>query len=188
MDKSNENLEDQTSHLVSSPLLSSSRTPATSYQHQSNVEKPKVLKLWALMKRLVLVELILAVFCLIFGSACTGTSYANIYYFPSICIDGSGVWVGILCMVTACVGIGALKLPTGQRGMLIAHFILLLMSTIGCLVLIIISSIWIADLNHFIFYHQRVTVWPEYVTSVAIALLAFNIILLITSVILCKFK
>lgn len=139
-----------------------------------NLQQSTPLKLWKVMKALVIVELILGIISFAFGAACTGYS-ASILTYRGVCIDSSGIWVGILCIITAGLGIGALSIPTGHRCMLVAHFVLLIISSVGCGILIIFSSIWIDQCRYIS------QLYPPYQ-----AMLTFNVVLLIVSLALCK--
>lgn len=141
-----------------------------------HLPKPKMLKLWKTMKCLVCVELALGIIALIFGAACTGISASSFYYGPTVCFEASGIWVGILCIVTAGLGIGALTVPTGRRCMLISHFVLLIISSVGCGTLTIVSSIWISILSD---------IGPH--SEHEPFLFIFNVILLLTSITLCTY-
>lgn len=143
-----------------------------------NINKLRVLKSWALMNRLVLVELILAITSFSFGSACAGASFGSgtpqVY---TIYIGGSGIWAGILCIVAASIGIAAIQQPIG-RCLLIPYLVLLIISIVGCAVLIVFSCIWITSLTLFL-VHSGFEV---------VAVLIFNIILVLVSLTLCEWS
>lgn len=151
--------------------------PQIQLSYSRDFAKPKELKLWKPMKYMALVELILAIFSIIFGSACVGTSNSTRYL--NVCFEGSGIWVGILCTVTGSIGLAALMTrPAGRRCLLVAYFVLSIVSAVGCGVLLIFSSIWLSTTSS---YYK----WELYGGTV-LALLVFNVILVIIAVAHCK--
>jgi len=141
--------------------------------------KERLLKPWKIMRYLTVVELILAIICIVLGSACLGTS-ASIISSRSpdngYCMEASGIWVGIFCVVTGSLGIGALGVPTGRKCLLVSYFVMSILSTIGCGILLIFSSIWAgiskSTIDH---YYYQTNYGP------LLAIFIFNIILVATS-------
>lgn len=141
----------------------------------------KLLKPWKAMRYMALVELILAVGFIIFGSACLGTSVTALSrpgnHHVGYCLEASGIWVGVLCTVTGALGLGALGIPTGRRCLLVSYFVMSVISTIGCGILLIFSSIWAA------------ISYPSYIENGSgfyLAIFIFNLILVVTSLVHCK--
>lgn len=148
--------------------------PTTLIQ-QRNVKLLKILKL------LLFVDLILASLCIVFGSVCTGMSYNNYKfygYYYGACFEASGIWVGVLCIFTSTLVILILKPNTNGRCMLIILFTVLIVSIIGCGILIAFSSAWIS--------HTRYSITFRWYERSIIVIFIFNTMILLISIALCK--
>lgn len=92
------------------------------------------------MKFLCWVELILAVFALTMGSACTGI---NAGHENTVCTFGTGIWVGLFSLCCAAVGLAAIQPTPAQRKLLIIYFFMCVVGAFASIILLGISSMWI---------------------------------------------
>lgn len=175
---------------VALPLSSSMPPPPYEFEPTTNKVKdyslnptqtPKTftsgLRLRNAVKYLALFEIVLGIISV--GSAYIDTSYGNgLYAYYGVWFEAPGIWVGILCIITAGFLLWILCNSTSNRCVMMAHFVLLIINTIGSAVLIMFSFEWIFLCRKIM--QQRVT------DNTLAALLIFNIILFLLSIILCK--
>lgn len=153
-----------------------SRSTDHGYHGNANSNKA-LLRPWKSMRYLVIVELLLAIIGLGFGIACVATYLTKDNPYANYCVEGSGIWVGVLCLVTAIVGLLALGIPTGRRCPLVAHLVLCIVCAIGCGFLLVFSSIWTSSSSNIL---RNQTSRED--KGFYIAILIFNVILIIVAI------
>jgi len=135
----------------------------------------KLLRGWKAMRYLVYVEMIAGIIALIFGITCIATAHSTSdKQHKRYCIDGSGIWTGLLCIATSLIGIKGLAVPTGRNCLLISHLIMSMVSSVSCGLLLIFSCIWTSAASA---EHKSNS------TGFNMAMLIFNIILIIVAIV-----
>jgi len=113
------------------------------------VQPPKKeLKSWFSLRRLVLMELILALAMIFFESIIDGVTSTSrlLPYHPGPCSLGTGIWVGILGLITAGLGWGAFRTPHGNKCLMVANFVMSIISAVADGVMIIFAGICLGTL------------------------------------------
>lgn len=155
-------------------------------QYSTSLVKPKGIRLRKYMIFLIMVEIPLSLLSIALGSACVGIDFSKHF---SICEEGSAIWVGILCIITTAIGFCALNSPTGHRYSMMAYFVLSIISSVGCCVLLVFSSFWLSDSLGYYSYsmHMITDVYWATTSGDILALVVLNAVLVVVSIIHCKF-
>lgn len=147
---------------------------------QITTGQQRMFKAWRTMRTLALLEIIMAVACVVFGSACLGTSISALANNPNTqhryCMDATAIWIGIVCTVTGSIGLCALG-SAERRCLLITYFAMSIICIIGSGIVLIISSIWASMSN---------TKYNQANSGYILAILILNIVLCIASGLHCK--
>lgn len=151
------------------------------YKLNQNVfHSQKLLKRWRLMIFLAAIESVLATIMVLLGSVCISWGYGSSH--GNVCSDSTAVWVGLLCVINAFVGLSAVCLPTGKRCVMIVYFALSIITIIFCLVLTVVSHLW----SRFIYMKHDITNITDDISLHFLVLLIFNLTLTFVSILHSK--
>jgi len=99
-------------------------------------------------KALALIELACSCGILIFGIIAISLAATSYPYFYGLCLLGTEIWVAVLCMIAAGLGVGALQHADYTRMcLLISHFVMCIIGAVALGILIGFSSTCIAELS-----------------------------------------
>jgi len=164
--------------------------PARGMTTMNNIQSDKPrLKMYKGLVTLAIVEIGLAILIFLLGASCTAVgrmSRENIYRAPS-CLFGTGIWVGILCIVAATNGLLSLRVPYGRRGFMIAYMVLCIIAAISDGILIFFSGLWLAhNSNYYVYYGHSTALVSTCLNSFLVVVAIVHMILsIISSAFLC---
>lgn len=128
------------------------------------------LKFYKSLTIMALFELCVAVLTFTVGIGCTSYGTADNHRLGP-CQFGTGIWVGVIGMATATLGIAAFGVPKGRKGFMVAYVVFCIVASLTDLVLIALSAVHIDSNSYF---------WNNYGDSQSLAAISFNSLLLIT--------
>lgn len=96
-------------------------------------QQRKDLKFLPSLRSLARIELALALVMILFESIVDGVMASSMTFrnYVPLCTMGHGIWVGILGVIAAGLGLGAFKTSKGNKCMMIAHFVLSIICTVA---------------------------------------------------------
>jgi len=97
------------------------------------------------LRRLIWVEFAFALIMILIESIIVGLMFH--YGFDGMQTTGMGIWVGILAVITASLGFVAFRTQYGNKGLMIAYFILSIFCALGDAVVIIFATTCFGKLN-----------------------------------------
>jgi len=135
-------------------------------------------------KKLAIVQMVVSCSILVLGviAACLGTHFL-IFYFITASSGGSHIWASIIGIVSSGLGLGALRYGKyGRPCLLIAHFVMCIMSCIGFTIIIVAAIQLFLSPALFVFWDENDNVL-EYSEAIRISAIILQSLILIGAMI-----
>jgi len=150
-------------------------------QHNYSVDQ-QVAKNCRRTKRLATVGMVISCLLLLFGIVSIVLGNIGDIWNPSVNPGtmSSSIWAPVLGIITSGLGLGALRYGNYSRScLLIAHFVMCIISALASGILVIFTCICIADTSNWLGYYKSYLYYDHTPIGLPEALMAFQVFILI---------